>query len=86
MPNLINSLKNPAELKKKKPKQSEEERKKELQRLLASEKPKDGEERIDQKTGMEWGTCLVFTCQNNCCDPSLKEFWTEEVVLVQWEV
>jgi pre-rRNA-processing protein TSR4 len=41
---------------------------------------------------MEWGTCLVFTCENDCCmdveagkKRELKECWREEVVLVQWE-
>jgi pre-rRNA-processing protein TSR4 len=41
---------------------------------------------------MEWGTCLVFTCENDCCmdveaakKRELKECWQEEVVLVQWE-
>ena len=43
-----------------------------------------------ERTGMEWGTVLVFTCGDNCCagrvdDPSAKECWQEELVLVQWE-
>lgn len=40
-------------------------------------------------TGMEWGTCLVYTCEKDCCTTEegeeLKECWREEVVLVQWE-
>lgn len=33
--------------------------------------------------GMEWGTCMVFACKENCCDG--RECWREEEVLVQWE-
>ena len=40
-------------------------------------------------TGMEWGTCLVYTCEKDCrvneSGVELKECWREEVVLVQWE-
>ena len=47
-------------------------------------------EKALEKTGMEWGTVLVFTCGENCCagrvdDPTAKECWQEELVLVQWE-
>lgn len=38
---------------------------------------------------MEWGTCLIFTCEKDCCQlegaGELKECWREEIVLVQWE-
>ncbi|KAG8681630.1 hypothetical protein FRC09_017350 [Ceratobasidium sp. 395] len=33
--------------------------------------------------GMEWGTCMVFVCEADCCDG--RECWREEEVLVQWE-
>ncbi|KAG8694774.1 hypothetical protein FRC08_008271 [Ceratobasidium sp. 394] len=33
--------------------------------------------------GMEWGTCMVFVCEADCCDE--RECWREEEVLVQWE-
>ena len=57
------------------------------------EKEKEGptaKEQALERTGMEWGTVLVFTCRDNCCagrvdDPSAKECWQEELVLVQWE-
>jgi pre-rRNA-processing protein TSR4 len=48
------------------------------------------QERALEKTGMEWGTILIFTCRDNCSagrvdDPTAKECWQEELVLVQWE-
>ncbi|PVG04884.1 hypothetical protein CPB86DRAFT_692680 [Serendipita vermifera] len=56
--------------------------------LINSLKRPDGS---TSDTQMEWGTCLIFTCEKDCCQvPSagsgeLKECWREEVVLVQWE-
>ncbi|KAI9461456.1 programmed cell death protein 2 [Boletus coccyginus] len=39
--------------------------------------------------GMEWGTCMVFSCGNDCCvddgGQDDKECWREEHVLVQWD-
>ena len=39
--------------------------------------------------GMEWGTCMVFSCGNDCCVDDRgqddKECWQEEYVLVQWD-
>ena len=39
--------------------------------------------------GMEWGTCMVFSCGNDCClddgGQDDKECWREEYVLVQWD-
>ena len=54
------------------------------------EKGPTAKEQALERTGMEWGTVLVFTCRDNCCtgrvdDPSAKECWQEELVLVQWE-
>jgi len=42
------------------------------------------------KRGMEWGTCMVFSCERDCClddgsDREVKECWREEFVLVQWD-
>ncbi|CAG8659657.1 12757_t:CDS:2 [Acaulospora colombiana] len=57
--------------------------------LINSLKRPDGSVSDNQ---MEWGTCLIFTCEKNCCqEPTsaasgeLRECWREEVVLVQWE-
>jgi pre-rRNA-processing protein TSR4 len=33
--------------------------------------------------GMEWGTVLVFTCADDCCEGA--ELFAEEEVLVQWD-
>lgn len=62
---------------------SEEERKKELERILKDAKSGDGR-------GMEWGTALVFSCEKDCCvdeegKEGAKDWWAEELVLVQWE-
>ena len=37
----------------------------------------------DAKRGLEWGTCLVYSCDQDCSDGSK---WREEVVYVQWDV
>ena len=34
------------------------------------------------KGGMEWGTCLVFSCGADCRGAE----WAEEAVYVQWDV
>lgn len=43
----------------------------------------------DEKRGMEWGTCLVFSCERDCCvrdgGGAAKECWREEVVLIHWD-
>lgn len=37
--------------------------------------------------GMEWGTCMVFSCENDCCvdetGAEARECWREEAVLIQ---
>lgn len=35
----------------------------------------------DDKRGMEWGTCIVYSCSKDCSSR-----WSEEVVYVQWDV
>lgn len=41
--------------------------------------------------GMEWGTCMIFSCANDCAFESsedkkeAKEVWAEELVITQWE-
>ena len=62
-------------------------RKEEVERLLKRQG--------DDKRGMEWGTCMVFSCAKDCYNygtkpspspsPEKKDLWTEELVLVQWE-
>ncbi|KAI5122504.1 hypothetical protein M0805_001412 [Coniferiporia weirii] len=57
---------------------SAEARKQEVERLL----------RGGGKRGMDWGTCMVFSCEKDCCleeGKEAKEAWAEELVLVQWE-
>ena len=69
---------------------SEEERKKEIERILKGSKAAGAAE----GRGMEWGTAFVFSCEKDCClvdkegvkgKEEAKECWREELVLVQWE-
>ncbi|OCH91034.1 hypothetical protein OBBRIDRAFT_792748 [Obba rivulosa] len=79
MPNLINVLARPgaertAEAERKK--ETDEERRAAVMRALKGEGEGEG-------TGMEWGTCMVFTCKGDCAGE--RGTWREEVVLVQWD-
>ncbi|KAG9128132.1 hypothetical protein FRC07_004474 [Ceratobasidium sp. 392] len=69
MPNIINSLKREQTGSD----DSEEGRKKFVAAALGGQ----------GGIGMEWGTCMVFVCEADCCDG--RECWREEEVLVQWE-
>lgn len=79
MPNLINVLRTGDT----KTKQTDEERRQEVERALKSGEAPDA-------TGMEWGTCMIFSCAKDCCtddvgDFEARESWREELVLVQWD-
>jgi len=79
MPNLINVLR-PTQSEKKK--QTDEERRLEIQKALKSEDK-------SAKTGMDWGTVMIFSCEGDCCEENgkqVKESWREEVVYIQWDV
>ena len=83
MPNLINVLKSSKNKGKgtTKKEQTDEERRKEVERLL-----KGGDV---ERAGMEWGTCLIFSCENDCCvedGTQAKSCWREEEVLIQWDL
>jgi len=74
MPNLINvlglaSAKGSTKLSKA---ISDEERRKAVERELK------------ERSGLEWGTAMVFSCAADCC-PDGKEYFAEEEVLIQWE-
>jgi pre-rRNA-processing protein TSR4 len=70
MPNLINVLRTATD-----ETATDEERRKALEAAVGK-----------GRGGMEWGTCLVFSCSNNCCGSAgTKQTWAEEVVLVQWD-
>jgi pre-rRNA-processing protein TSR4 len=49
-----------------------------------TERRKAVEKELKERTGMEWGTAMIFSCAADCC-PDGKECFAEEVVLVQWE-
>lgn len=79
MPNLINILReSPADSKK----QTNEQRIKEVQVALKGGK-------TEGRRGMEWGTCMVFSCEKDCCnadgETKAKECWREEFVMIQWD-
>lgn len=82
MPNLINVLR--ISLKDEDTqKLTDEQRMKVVQKALQKNA-------ISDKRGMEWGTCMVFSCERDCClddsnDGEAKECWREEIVLVQWD-
>lgn len=44
----------------------------------------------EEKSGMEWGTCMVFSCEKDCRvgekGEEERDVWREEEVLVQWDV
>jgi pre-rRNA-processing protein TSR4 len=42
------------------------------------------ERELKERSGMEWGTAMVFSCAADCC-PDGKEHLAEEEVLIQWE-
>lgn len=81
MPNLINVLRHIDEDKTKK--MTDDERRKVVEKAL-----KSGD--AEEKRGMEWGTCLVFSCENDCCATDdgfeAREAWREEFVMIQWDV
>lgn len=80
MPNLISVLETASE-KKNGQSQTDGARRKEIEQVLNGSGPA-----VIQ--GMQWGTCMVFSCANDCClDGTAKSSsaWREEVVLVQWD-
>jgi pre-rRNA-processing protein TSR4 len=81
MPNLINVLR---------PKEGRNQKLTDEERRTAVEEAlKKGKQ--DERRAMEWGTCMIFSCEKDCCleDGSVKEeakySWREEEVLVQWD-
>ena len=71
--------------------QDSEARKKELESLLRRGGGSGAGGGEKGGSGMEWGTCMVFSCSRDCRvdpekkDEELKEVWAEELVLVQWD-
>ncbi|KIO25840.1 hypothetical protein M407DRAFT_243928 [Tulasnella calospora MUT 4182] len=101
MPNLITVLKRAEEEgggegdgknKKKGKQQSDVERRNELARVLLKQNTGGGAGSDGVKLGMEWGTCMVFSCLGDCRvgeggaeEEEVNDCWREEFVLVQWE-
>jgi len=80
MPNLINILRSSETEKEKK--LTDEERRKAVEKALKGGSP--------DTMGMGWGTCMIFSCEKDCCidddgEFEARECWREELVLVQWD-
>lgn len=78
MPNLINVLRrtdnaNVGKL-------TDEERRKVVHQALKGPSA-IGEAEVSR--GMDWGTCMIFSCEKDCCNEGVKEYWQEEIVLIQ---
>ncbi|KAH9933363.1 programmed cell death protein 2 [Fomitopsis serialis] len=78
MPNLINVLRASTKTGEGKKKLSDEERRQQVMKELKGEG-------AEGRVGMEWGTCMVFSCQKDCSDEAARGCWREELVLVQWD-
>ncbi|KAJ7088581.1 programmed cell death protein 2 [Mycena epipterygia] len=82
MPNLINVLR-AGEAENKSNKLTDEERRKLVEQEL--KRNNSGASR-----GMEWGTCLIFSCSKDCSlnddGKEARESWREEMVFVQWGI
>ncbi|KAJ7460580.1 programmed cell death protein 2 [Mycena latifolia] len=82
MPNLVNILRS-VDAEDKGKKLTDEERRK-----LVEQELKRGS--TGGSRGMEWGTCMIFSCSKDCClsddGKEARESWREEVVLIQWGV
>jgi pre-rRNA-processing protein TSR4 len=76
MPNLLNVLAQDKEGDTGK-QMTAHERVREVAKLLR------GGHDMNDKVGMEWGTCMIFSCGKDCSEET--ECWREEVVLVQWD-
>jgi pre-rRNA-processing protein TSR4 len=80
MPNLINVLRVPDKVET--GKMADGERRKMVEKVLKS-RESDGE----GARGMDWGTCMVFSCEKDCCrdldGKEAEECWREEVVSIQ---
>ncbi|KAJ7074892.1 programmed cell death protein 2 [Mycena belliarum] len=78
MPNLVNVVRTGDAEKRN---LTDEERRKLIEQEL---------KRANGSRGMEWGTCMIFSCSKDCSlsdvGKEARESWREEVVLVQWGV
>ncbi|KAL4072935.1 programmed cell death protein 2 [Scleroderma yunnanense] len=83
MPNLINILRDTA-----KEKDIDVRNLTDEQRIKAVQEALKRSKELDSRC-MEWGTCMVFSCEKDCClsddGKGVNECWREECVLVQWD-
>ncbi|KAJ7880286.1 programmed cell death protein 2, partial [Mycena olivaceomarginata] len=83
MPNLINVLRTSGDAEDTRKKLTDEERRKVVEQELK------GGSSVGSR-GMEWGTCLIFSCSKDCSltddGKDARDSWREETVLIQWGV
>ncbi|KAF8196690.1 programmed cell death protein 2 [Mycena galopus ATCC 62051] len=83
MPNLINVLHASGSTEDGRKKLTDEERRKLVEKELKGGSSGGGR-------GMEWGTCLIFSCSKDCSltddGKEARDSWREETVLIQWGV
>lgn len=82
MPNLINTIRN--DRMKDFKGLNDDARRQTIQKALKG----DGDK--SEKRGMEWGTCMIFSCEKDCRiddkGVEVHDVWREEVVLIQGDV
>jgi pre-rRNA-processing protein TSR4 len=87
MPALIHSLRLEVEIASSVEKDSE--RLERLARLLKPSPDSDADIAEESPADFEWGTCMVFSCSEDCgsagSDAERVGCWKEEFILVQWE-
>ncbi|KAJ7257896.1 programmed cell death protein 2 [Mycena haematopus] len=83
MPNLINVLRASGPTEDSRKQLTDEERRKLVEKELKGGSSGGGR-------GMEWGTCLIFSCSKDCSltddGKEVRDSWREEIVLIQWGV
>ena len=78
MPNLINVLRAQEQI-------ARNEKQKSVDTHESPQTEEERNKKLEAKlnAGMEWGTCFIFSCKEDCCDD--EDGWREELALVQWD-
>jgi pre-rRNA-processing protein TSR4 len=81
MPNLINVLRAQGKGDGNAEEPGQSSNSQEVSQTEEERKKKDLEVKLN--AGMEWGTCLIYSCEKDCCEE--EEGWREEIALIQWD-